>query len=266
MILKDKFPQIKGLIFDMDGVLWKDNHPLLDLKSFFGKITDLGYLFALATNNATQNTSQYIEKLQQFGVDIKVEQILNSSMVTAHYLSTLYPGGGPVFMVGESGLSSTLLENGFYQAEENVVAVVAGLDRYFTYEKLRKATLLIRNGAPFIGTNPDKTFPTPHGLVPGAGAVLAAIEAATGVGPLLMGKPKPYMVELAISNLGTTPETTMVIGDRLDTDILAGQNAGCHTTLVLSGVTSQDEASYWSPAPDLILPDAGYLIMDSQSS
>ena len=175
MLLKDKFPQVKGVIFDMDGVLWRDNTPLLDLKNFFDTLAVNGYKFVLATNNATRNTAQYLEKLLMFGVHLTPQQIINSPMATAYYLKKRFPQGGPVYIVGENGLVSTLAEKGFYQAEQNVLAVVAGLDLHITYEKLRIATLLIRNGAPFIGTNPDKTYPSPDGLVPGAGLSLIHI-------------------------------------------------------------------------------------------
>jgi 4-nitrophenyl phosphatase len=260
MLLKDRFPQVKGLIFDMDGVLWRENTPLLDLKLFFDTLTTNGYQFVLATNNATRNTTQYQEKLLTFGVKMAPQQIINSPMATAYYLKKRFPQGGPVYIVGENGLVSTLAEKGFYQAEENVLAVVAGLDLHITYEKLKIATLLIRNGAPFIGTNPDKTFPSPNGLVPGAGSILAAIEAATDVKPITAGKPEPIMMEMALKEMGISPETTIVVGDRLDTDILAGQNMGCLTALVMTGVSTEEELNLWRPTPDLVLANAELLI------
>ena len=260
MLLKDKFPQVKGVIFDMDGVLWRDNTPLLDLKNFFDTLAVNGYKFVLATNNATRNTAQYLEKLLMFGVHLTPQQIINSPMATAYYLKKRFPQGGPVYIVGENGLVSTLAEKGFYQAEQNVLAVVAGLDLHITYEKLRIATLLIRNGAPFIGTNPDKTYPSPDGLVPGAGSILAAIEAATDVKPVTIGKPDPTMMEMALQEMGTSPETTIVVGDRLDTDILAGQRVGCLTCLVMTGVSTDEELAQWRPAPDLVLANVELLI------
>jgi 4-nitrophenyl phosphatase len=260
MILKDKFPKIKGLIFDMDGVLWKENIPLLDLKSFFDKLTLNGYRFVLATNNATKSRKQYQEKLEGFNVHFAEKDIITSSLATAHYLKKRFPEGGPVYIVGEEGLVHTLAEKGFYSAIDNVLAVVAGLDRQINYEKLKKATILIRNGAAFIGTNPDRTFPTPDGLIPGGGAIVAAIEAATDTPPIFIGKPYSTMMDMAFEAMGTTPDTTMVIGDRLDTDILAGQKANCKTTLVLSGVTTTEELENWTPKPDLVLSSAEKLL------
>jgi 4-nitrophenyl phosphatase len=260
MILKEKFPEVKGLIFDMDGVLWKETVPLIDLKSFFDTLTCNGYRFVLATNNATKSSKQFQDKLLGFNVHIDAKNIITSSLATAHYLKKRFPEGGPVYVVGEDGLVDTLAEKGFYLAENNVLAVVAGLDRYLTYEKLKKATILIRNGALFIGTNPDRTFPTPDGLIPGGGSVVAAIEAAAGTAPIFMGKPYSTMMDMAFEVMETTPETTLVIGDRLDTDILAGQNVNCKTTLVLSGVTTIEELKNWSPKPDLVLSSADKLI------
>ena len=129
-----------------------------------------------------------------------------------------------------------------------------------SYEKLAKAALLIRAGKPFIGTNPDLTFPTPRGLIPGAGAVLAFLEAATSIRPVMMGKPEPYLYHFSMERLGTLPEETLAVGDRLETDILGGQRAGCPTVLVLSGVTSPSEAQRWQPQPDLVLPNLADLL------
>ena len=158
-------------------------------------------------------------------------------------------------MIGEVGLVQTLAEQGFYLSEEDVLAVVVGLDRNLTYEKLKKATLLIRSGVPFIGTNPDRTFPTPQGLIPGAGAVIAAVEAATDVKPVYAGKPETYLYQLALDRLAVPPQEALVIGDRLDTDITGGQSLGCKTGLVLTGVSTETEALNWKPALDYIASD-----------
>jgi 4-nitrophenyl phosphatase len=134
------------------------------------------------------------------------------------------------------------------------------MDRSLTYAKLRRATLLIRAGVPFLGTNPDRTFPTPEGLVPGAGAILAALEAATYRQPLIMGKPQPEIYRAALLRMGVSPSETLVVGDRPDTDIAGGQALGCFTALLLSGVTSEDCARAWQPPPDLIAADLSSLL------
>lgn len=260
MVLREKFPNVQGLIFDMDGVLWKDTTPLFDLGTFFEKLKTLEYMFTFATNNAIPSLKQVQDKLKKFGIHAELEQIITSSLATVHYLKKRFPEGGPVYVVGESGLVETLANEGFYLAEDHALAVIAGLDRQLTYEKIKRATLLIRKGALFVGTNPDRTFPTPAGLVPGGGAVIASIEAACDVKPIFIGKPFPAMMNMALEVMTTTPETSMVVGDRLDTDILAGQNVKCKTALVLSGVTTQEELEKWVPQPDLVLPRADFLL------
>jgi 4-nitrophenyl phosphatase len=254
------FASIKGLILDMDGVLWRGEQPLGDLPNIFSTLIKKGYRTILATNNATLSAEQYLQKLARFGVQLEYWQVINSSQATAHFLHEQYPQGGPIFIIGEDGLIETVCQDGFYQANQNVLAVVVGMDRTLTYEKLSIATLLIRSGASFIGTNPDRSFPTPLGLVPGAGAILAALEVASGIKPVIIGKPAPEMYRLAMERLSLSPEETLVIGDRLETDIVGAQALGCCTALVLSGVTSYDESLKWKPAPDIITKDLTTLL------
>ena len=256
---------IKALILDMDGVLWRDNTPIGDLPAIFARIRERGLSVALATNNATRTVDEYLDKFSGFGVTLEPWQIISSAAAAADILSKRFPNAGPIFIVGEKGLQHALEERGFSSItdpdDETVpLAVVGGFDRSVTYAKLRRATLHIRAGIPFYGTNPDKTFPTPQGLIPGAGAILAAIETATDVKPILFGKPLPAMMYMALEKLGTGPQETLVVGDRLETDIAAGQAAGCKTALVLSGVSSREQAERWQPAPDLIVEDLSSLV------
>jgi 4-nitrophenyl phosphatase len=256
---------LKALILDMDGVVWRENTPIGRLPSIFAHIRERGLKVALATNNATKTVDEYLEKFAGFGVTLEPWQIVTSASATAEALCKRFPEGGPVFIVGENGLRLALEECGFKpildpEDETKPVAVIGGFDRSVTYAKLRRATLHIRAGAPFYGTNPDKTFPTPQGLIPGAGAILAAIEAATGVQPVITGKPEPAMMYTALDKLGTRPEETLVVGDRLETDIASGQAAGCKTALVLSGVSSREQGLAWKPAPDLIAEDLTALL------
>lgn len=252
--------KIKALILDMDGVLWRDNQSIGDLPTIFARIRQYGLKVSLATNNSTLSVDQYLKKFHNFGVSLDPEQIVNSSMAVVHYLLQRYPNGGNVHIIGEEGLVQTLARNNFRQGEQDVLAVIVSMDRQLTYEKLRRAALLIRSGIPFIGTNPDKTFPVPEGLAPGAGAILAAVEAATSVEPVIVGKPSPEMYVVAMERMGVTPETTLVVGDRLETDIAGGQQLGCQTGLVLSGVTNIQSAHSWAPAPDWIEPDLTTLL------
>lgn len=253
MLIDTLTPPVKSIILDMDGVLWRGSVPLVDLPALFARMRSLDLMVVLATNNATRDPDAVIAQLAKFGVTIAPEQVVTSGMVVTYLLKQRFPDGGPIYVVGEPGLVNALAEGGFYPSEDGALAVVAGLDRGFTYDKLRKATVLIRGGVPFYGTNPDTTFPTPDGLVPGAGSVLAAIQAATSVAPILAGKPQPGMFLLSMQHLGTRPDESLVIGDRLDTDIAGGQAAGCRTALVLSGVTTMEQAEAWNPKPDLIV-------------
>jgi 4-nitrophenyl phosphatase len=157
------------------------------------------------------------------------------------------------------GVRTALAQAGFSLVEEDAEFVVAGMDFAVCYERLAQATLQIRAGAPFIGTNPDKTFPSERGIVPGAGSILAFLEAATGVQPTVIGKPGTAMIEQALARLGAQPDHTAMLGDRLETDILAGQRAGLTTLLVMSGVTTQELLSRSEILPDLVFEDVGHL-------
>ena len=255
-----KLSSIKALILDLDGVLWRANQPIGDLPSIFHGIKNRGWKVILATNNATRTIEQYVERMASYGVTIEGWQVVHSGIAAAKHLLELYPGGGPIYILGEQGVIQALAERGFYPAEEKVLAVVAGMDRSLSYDKLRKATLFIRSGCPFIATNPDRTFPTPEGLVPGAGAILAALEAATYVSPYVAGKPAPEMYRIALERLKLTPSEVLVVGDRPETDIAGAQGLGCHTALVLSGVVNDEEARQWQPPPDMICDDLATIV------
>ncbi|MFO7944941.1 MAG: HAD-IIA family hydrolase [Anaerolineales bacterium] len=251
--------ELKGIVLDMDGVLWKGPQPLVDLPAVFSLIEERGWNVLGMTNNSTRTPTYYLSKLESFGVELENWQVINSSETTAYYLKKKYSQGGAVYMIGERGLRNALKDQGFYLVDDKgkrkPLAVVAGMDRNLTYKKIEKAARFIREGIPFLGTNPDKTYPTPEGLAPGAGVVLAAIEAASGVQPLVMGKPQQRMYQVALDRLSCSPEKTLVVGDRLETDILGAQNAGCRSALVLSGVASKEDLRNWTPAPDLVGDD-----------
>jgi 4-nitrophenyl phosphatase len=251
---------IRAIILDMDGVLWRGSENIGDLPALFQEITMRRWKFILATNNATRSIAQYVEIFNGLGITIESRHVINSGQAAAHYLKKCYPQGGPLYIIGEEGLISTMVDAGFYQSEEHPLGVLAGLNRQLTYDMLRKACLLIRSGVPFYGTNPDATYPSPEGLIPGAGTVIGAIEIASDVKAHLMGKPSPEMYQLALERLATSPGETLVVGDRLDTDIAGGQVLGCLTGLVLSGVSTLEEVSHWTPPPDLIADDLTSLL------
>jgi 4-nitrophenyl phosphatase len=252
--------EIRSLILDMDGVLWRENSPIGNLPDTFARFKERGLKVILATNNGTRTPDQYLEKMAGFGVTLDKNQVVNSAMALAHLLQKRFPQGGSVYILGEAGLVSALAEVGFYHDEEKVLAVAGSMDRKIDFWKLKRATLLIRAGAPFYFTNPDKTFPTPEGLIPGAGSIQAALEAATDVKAIIAGKPSPALFEYALERLGTKPAETLVVGDRLETDILGGQNVGCRTAAVLSGVLTKEEALVWQPKIDIIVPELADLV------
>jgi 4-nitrophenyl phosphatase len=251
---------IKALVLDMDGVLWREAEPIGDLAAIFARFDKAGLKVLLATNNATKTQEMYIEKIAGMGARLKKDQIVTSSMGVAYLLKKRFPDGGPVYVIGEIGLVSALQDMGFYVSEQNPLAVIAGMDRQINFDKLKHATLFIRRGIPFYGTNPDRTFPTPEGFIPGAGAILAALVAATNIEPIIAGKPSPTLYEFALEKLGTLPSETLAVGDRIETDIVGGQQAGLRTALVLSGVATRAEGMAWLPKIDLILPELGDLI------
>lgn len=247
-----------NLIIDMDGVLWKGDEPLPGLHAFFALLRRDRVRFALTTNNSTRTIAEYGAKLSRMGVVVEPREILTSAQGAAAYIAEEAPAGSTVFAIGEDGLIEALREHGLTLVDEAASAadyVAVGWDRQLTWSKLRRACLLLRAGARFVGTNPDRTFPTPEGLVPGNGAQLAALQAATDISPVIVGKPEPLLYHQALKRLGADPAETAALGDRLDTDILGGQRAGLHTILVLSGVTTAKELARSALQPDEVYAD-----------
>lgn len=255
---------IKALILDMDGVLWKADAPIGDLPAIFKRIEARGLKYVFATNNGTMTPKQYVEKLAKLGVESGPQQVVTSALGVAHMLAQRFPAGTKIFMIGENGLFQALQEKGFdvlpVVDAQHAQVVVMGLDRSVTFDKMREATLLVRSGVPFYGTNPDKTFPTPRGEIPGAGAWVSVITTASDIEPIYAGKPNPYMMELSLEILGIKKQETLVVGDRLETDIAAGQALGCPTALVLSGVATKEQAEVWEPEIDIVASDLETLI------
>lgn len=263
------FTNIRALIIDMDGVLWHGDQPLPELIDFFQTLRDRQLRFILATNNASRTVEQYVNKLAGMGVAVDRNEILTSSMATASYLAEhTDPALTRVFVIGESGARQPLIERGFtltglYEVNDASGAgtkvgadfVVCGMDRDLSWDKLATATLNIRAGAKFIGTNPDTTLPTEHGMTHGNGAILAALQAATGVVPIIIGKPEPPMYQQAIALLGADPAETIAIGDRLETDILGAVRAGIRSLMVLTGVSSEEDIHATDYQPTWVMPD-----------
>jgi 4-nitrophenyl phosphatase len=250
---------VTHLIVDMDGVLYRGSEPIQGTPNFIEFLRHRGIGFVLATNNSTKTPLQYVEKLAGMRVKVAADEILTSAEATAGYLAGMAPRGARVFVVGQDGLQASLREAGFDLVEDRPEYVVAGLDFDVCYDRLAQAALHVRAGAQFLGTNPDKTFPSERGIVPGAGSLLAFLEAATGVTPTVIGKPHTAMMEQAIARLKADRSHTAVLGDRLETDVLAGKRAGLATLLVLSGITDRDMLAASDLQPDLVFDDVAHL-------
>ncbi len=266
------FTNIRTLIIDMDGVLWHGQNAMPGLVEFFQALEELKISFILATNNASLTPDQYVKKLAEMGVSVNKNQILTSGIATALYLSEkVNPANTRVFVVGEEGAKQPLIDQGFtltalyeINKDSDIVKkgadfVVCGKDHTLTWDKLATATLNIRAGAQFIGTNGDTTLPTELGITHGNGAILAALEVATGVKPTIIGKPEPIMYQQALALLNAEPTATVAIGDRLDTDILGAVRTGIRSVMVLTGVSTQDDLKDSDFQPTWVMSDIGEL-------
>jgi 4-nitrophenyl phosphatase len=251
---------LKTILLDMDGVLWHGAKPVIDIKRLFDSIQAMDLQPYCVTNNSTRSISFHLEKLKGFGVSLDSSQIITSAEATAGFLLEKFPQQGTLFAVGEEGLQEALQSKGFrlmdHDSGQQVAAVVVGLDRNLTYQDLDLATRYLGRGAFFVGTNPDLTIPTPTGEAPGAGTIIKGIEVASGKTPLIIGKPFSTLYSLALSRSNSLPEETLMIGDRLETDIGGAQQVGIRTALVLSGISTQEDADTWDPAPELVADDA----------
>ena len=237
------FASVRAVILDMDGVLWRGSQPLPGGAAFFDFVQAHGLSFALATNNSTKRVDTYVEKLNSLGIPARPEQVITSAVATADYIARHYdPAGFPVYVIGGDGIRNALAERGFREDPDRARLVVVGMDFDITFEKLTIATLRIRDGATFIGTNGDRTFPIPEGLAPGNGSFLALLETATEVKPLIIGKPEKAMFDVALERLGVAPGEALMVGDRMETDIVGANRAGLQSALVLTGITTREMA------------------------
>jgi len=245
----------KGFIIDMDGVLYRGSQAIPEAKPFLEALDRLGIPFVMATNNATMTPADYTRKLEGMGIDVPPQRIFTSALATADYLRATYKPGMRVYVVGMDALREAVYGDGYFEeGDVNAEIVVSGADFKLVYESLRVACLAIRHGADYVATNPDTTFPTPEGLIPGAGAIVAALVASGGKEPVVIGKPSPVMVEQAAAYMGLAPEETIMLGDRLDTDILAGQRAGTRTVLVTTGISSAADIERSGIEPGWVVP------------
>ena len=236
----------------MDGVLVSGNTIIPGAKQFIGKLKTKGAKFLLLTNNPRHTPRDLSHNLQTKDLDIPEDQIFTSAIATARFLKRQRPGG-TAFVIGESGLTTAMHEAGYIITELEPDYVVLGETTNYNEETLTKAVRLIANGARFIATNPDTSGPTQDGIVPACGAMAAMIKAATGISPFFTGKPNPLMMRSALNYLGVHSENTVIIGDRMDTDIIAGVQSGIETILVLSGITKKEDIDRYPYLPTRIV-------------
>lgn len=248
---------IKSLISDMDGVIYRGKNLIPGANEFVQRLLAARIPFLFLTNNAEQTPLDLKLKLEALGIQgLTEDNFITSAMATAMFLKSQKPQA-KVFVLGGAGLINELYNVGFSISESQPDYVVVGKATTFSFEQLKKAVRLIDRGAKFIGTNPDMVDPMEEGNEPAAGTLLAAIQAATGKKPYIVGKPNALMMTLATRKLGVHPEETVMVGDRMDTDIVGGLEAGMKTCLVLSGVTTPDIMEQFPYRPDHVFAHVG---------
>lgn len=251
---------IKGYILDMDGVLYHGERVRAGAIAFADYLNRHQIPYLCLSNNASKSRLHFGEKLERLGIPLRAERVIGAAQATAEWLAQRAPVGARILVVGEPALGDELTRVGFTLVEKAPADyVVVGVDFHLTYDKLKEAALAIRQRAIFIGTNPDLTYPSEEGIVPGNGAQLAYLQAATGKTPTLVGKPEVAMMEVALAHLGLPADQVAMVGDRLDTDILGGKNVGMTTILLLGGVTSMNELAASTLKPDYVLDDLAAL-------
>jgi 5'-nucleotidase len=253
--------EIRSWLMDMDGVLVREEHPIPGASEFLARLRANGHPFLVLTNNSIYSRRDLAARLAANGLDVPEEAIWTSALATADFLQSQRPNG-TAFMIGEAGLSTALHAVGYTLTERGPDYVVLGETRTYSFERIAQAIRLIERGARFIATNPDPTGPTPDGPLPATGSVAALISRATGVDPYFIGKPNPLMMRSALNAIDAHSETTVMIGDRMDTDIVSGLEAGMQTVLVLTGSTSREQAEAFPYRPSRIVESIAELVDD----
>ena len=252
--------ECKAFICDMDGVIYHGDRLLPGATEFVDWLKKEEKAFLFLTNSSERSPRELREKLLRMGIDVAEEHFYTSALATAEFLRTQCPGGS-AYVIGESGIANALYDAGFSMNSSDPDYVVVGETRSYSYEKLERAINLVRNGAKLIGTNPDVTGPGEQGIVPATGSLIAPIELATGAKAFFVGKPNPLMMRHSLKKLGCQREDAVIIGDRMDTDIIAGIESEIATVLVLSGVTTRDDLSRFAYQPQYILDGVGDIVV-----
>jgi 5'-nucleotidase len=252
---------IDTYLMDMDGVLVHEEQLIPGADRFIARLQETGHRFMVLTNNSIYTQRDLAARLRVSGLEVPPEAIWTSALATARFLDQQRPGG-TAYVIGEAGLTTALHETGYVLSERNPDYVVLGETRSYSLEAITRAIRLIVAGARFIATNPDPTGPSPAGPQPATGAVAALISKATAVEPYFVGKPNPLMMREALRTIEAHSENTVMIGDRMDTDIVAGMEAGLETILVLSGITDREHAGRFPYVPSRTVDSVADLIDD----
>jgi 4-nitrophenyl phosphatase len=248
--------RIHHLLLDMDGVVYRGSRPMPDLPVLRDFLEETGFSFMLITNNASLDSRQFSEKLASMGWPVPPERIVTTAEAAAWYVAQNSKDcSRKVYVIGMPALRSAIIERSgadFRWDEDNPDWVVVGIDFSLTYEKLRVATLAIRKGAKFVATNGDAVFPAPEGLIPGNGAIVAALRTATGVDPIILGKPEPTLFQVALERLRAHPREVLMVGDNLATDIAGAKKVGMVSALILTGVSDEADVESADVKPDMV--------------
>jgi NagD protein len=254
---------IASWLIDMDGVLVREEHAIPGADRFLERLRVRGSSFLVLTNNSMHTPRDLAARLRRNGLDVPEEAIWTSALATANLLDSQRPRGS-AFVVGEAGLTTALHEIGYTLTDRDPDYVVLGETRTYSFVRITLAIRLVLAGARFIATNPDPTGPAPEGPLPATGSVAALISRATGIAPYFVGKPNPLMMRYALNAIGAHSETTAIIGDRMDTDIVAGLEAGMYTILVLTGSTTPDDIERYPYRPSRVVESIADLLTEIQ--
>lgn len=252
--------QPKTYLVNLDGVLVRDMRLIPGADEFLNRLRAAGRAFLILTNNSLYTPQDLQARLALLGLEVASEEVFTSALATAQFLQTQYPGGS-AYVVGEAGLTVALQEIGYQITEHQPDYVVLGETRAYNFQELTRAVQLVVQGTRFIATNPEVLGLTEAGLIPTTGAIAAAVAAATGIKPYTIGNPNPFMLRAALRRLRVHSETTVLIGDRMETDIVAGMAAGMETILVLSGMTQQEQVARFPYQPTRMVASVADIIV-----
>jgi NagD protein len=253
--------EIRSWLMDMDGVLVREEHAIPGAAEFINALRESGTPFLVLTNNSIYTRRDLAARLRATGLDVPEDSIWTSALATAGFLQEQRPDGS-AFVIGETGLTTALHQAGYTLTDRDPDYVVLGETRTYSFERITQAIRLVASGARFIATNPDPTGPSAHGPLPATGSVAALVSHATGVAPYFVGKPNPLMMRSALNAIDAHSESTAMVGDRMDTDVVAGLEAGLETILVLTGVTSRERAERFPYRASRIVDSVADLVAD----